>query len=233
MQKIAIPSIFKPSTGRPGTTAKASVLRHPLAVLTRKRSTALPPLEVSQNAPEKRKCGRSPKKRAIEAMVTLPEATDVEAEDLNDSLPTLYPVRRRRRQPKPPTSQVDNPPELAQFSDDETALKQIHTRNIQDNLDITHQTAPIRPSHIDNIPEVTETLQSVIMDRHFPRLLPLCSNYSKDLQLKTRCDVPHQKVINKIVDQLNSKTMHFYNLPFALDTLRKIQRKEAFFSRHY
>ncbi len=48
--------------------------------------------------------------------------------------------------------------------------------------------------------------------------------------LKTRRDVPHQKVINKIVDQLNSKTMHFCNLPFALDTLRKSQRKDAFFS---
>ncbi len=42
--------------------------------------------------------------------------------------------------------------------------------------------------------------------------------------------MPHQKVIIKITDQLNSKTMHFYNLPFALDTLRKGQRKDAFFS---
>ncbi len=42
--------------------------------------------------------------------------------------------------------------------------------------------------------------------------------------------MPHQKVINKIIDQLNSKTMHFYNLPFALDTLRKGQHKDAFFS---
>ncbi len=143
---------------------------------------------------------------------------------------TLYPVRRRRRQPTPSTPQVADPPEPAQFSDNETALKQIHTRNIQDNLHLTHRTAPTRPTHINNIPEVTETLQSVNMDKHFPRLLPLCTDYSKDLQLKTLRDVPHQKVINKIVDQLNSKTMHFYNLPFALDTLRKSQRKNAFFS---
>ncbi len=70
-------------------------------------------------------------------MVTLPEATDVEAEDPNDSLPTLYPVRRHRRQPTPPTPQVADAPEPAQFSDNETALKQIHTRNLQDNLDLT------------------------------------------------------------------------------------------------
>ncbi len=42
--------------------------------------------------------------------------------------------------------------------------------------------------------------------------------------------MPHQKVINKIVDQLNSKTIHFYNLPFALDTLRKSQCIDDFFS---
>ncbi len=57
LQKIAIPGIFKPSTDRPGTTAKASVLRDPPAVLTRKRSTAMPPPDVSQNAPEKQKRG--------------------------------------------------------------------------------------------------------------------------------------------------------------------------------
>ncbi len=68
------------------------------------------------------------------------------------------------------------------------------------------------------------------MDRHFPRLLPLCTYYNKDLQIKIHQDVPHQKVINKIVDQLNNKTMHFYNLPFALDTLWKSQCKDAFFS---
>ncbi len=54
--------------------------------------------------------------------------------------------------------------------------------------------------------------------------------HSKDLQLKTCQDVPHQKVINKIVDQLNIKTMHFYNLTFALGTLRKSQCKDALFS---
>ncbi len=68
------------------------------------------------------------------------------------------------------------------------------------------------------------------MDRHFPRLCPLTTAYSKDLQLRTGRDVPHQKVINKIIDQLNSKTLHFFNFPFVLDTLRKGQCKDAFFS---
>ncbi len=77
---------------------------------------------------------------------------------------------------------------------------------------------------------VIEDHQPVNMDRHFPRLRPLTSTFNKDVQLKTRRDVPHQEVIDKIVDQLNSKTMHFYNLPFALDTLRKGKRKDTFFS---
>ncbi len=74
LQKIAIPSLFKPSTDRPGPAAKKSVLRDLPAVLTRKRSTALPPLDVSQTLPEKRRRGRPPKKRAIEPMARLPKA---------------------------------------------------------------------------------------------------------------------------------------------------------------
>ncbi len=65
----------------------------------------------------------------------------------------------------------------------------------------------------------------------FPCLCPLTSVYiPKTFNLKTRRDVPNEKVIYKIVDLLNSKTMHFYNLPFALDTLRKGQWKDNVFS---
>ncbi len=136
-------------------------------MLTKKRSTALQALDVIQTVTEKRRHGRRPEKRAIEPMVTFPEATDIEADDLNDSLLTLYPVRHHRQQPTPSTP---------------------------------CRTAPTRPTHINNIPEVTESLQSVNMDWHFPRLHPLSTDYSKDLQLKTHRDGPHQKVINKIVD---------------------------------
>ncbi len=72
---------------------------------------------------KKRSRGRPPKKRAIEPMVTLPEATDVEAEDLNDSLPTLYAVRCRICQPTPSSPWLTDPPEPAQFSDNENVLE--------------------------------------------------------------------------------------------------------------
>ncbi len=48
-------------------------------------------------------------------MVTLPETTDVEAEELNDSLHTLYSFRHRRWQPTPSITQVDVQPGLHHF----------------------------------------------------------------------------------------------------------------------
>ncbi len=94
-------------------------------------------------------------------------------------------------------------------------------------MDLTRRTILSRPTHINSIPEVTETLQSVNMDRHFPRLLPLCIDYSKNLQLKTCREVPHQRSSIKLLTSLTAK---LYNLSFALDTLRKSQRKDTFFS---
>ncbi len=152
------------------------------------------------------------------------------ADNRNKTLPTLYPIRCHRRQPAPEVQQVLVPPEPPPYNNDEMALKQIHTRNLQDSVDLTRRTVPTRPTTHNNIPQVTENIQPVNMDKHFPRLHPLINAYSKDLQLKTRGDVPHQNVINKIIDQLNSKTIHFYNLPFAFDTFRKGQRKDALFS---
>ncbi len=96
LQKIAIPSLFTPSIDRPGPAIKAVILRNPPAVLTRKSSMALPPLDVSQLAPEKWRNGRPPKKRATDPVLPLPEAANIVAEDLNETLPTLYPVRRHR-----------------------------------------------------------------------------------------------------------------------------------------
>ncbi len=68
------------------------------------------------------------------------------------------------------------------------------------------------------------------MNGHFPHLRPLTLTHGTNLQLKTCTDVPNQKVNDKIVHQLNTKKKHFYNLPFALQTLRKAQCKDIFFS---
>ncbi len=203
---------------------KASILRDPPAVMARKRLTLLPP------APVKRTRGHSPIKRAIVPIALIPELNEVVAEDLNETLPMLYPVRHHRRQPAQEAPEVLAPPEPPPYNNDEMALKKIHTRNLLDSVDLTQRTAPTRPTTQNNIPQVTKTIQPVNMDRHFPYLRPLTTSYSKDLQLKTHRDLPHQKVINKIIDLLHSKRMHFFNLPFALNTLSKGQHKDAFFS---
>ncbi len=109
------------------------------------------------------------------------------------------------------------------FYEDATAIKQIEAQNIQNNRNQAERAILTPNRNHDKIPMVTEECQQVDMDRHFPRLHPLTSVFNKDLQLINHRDVHNQKVIVKIVDQLNSKTMHFYNLPFALYTLRKGQ----------
>ncbi len=174
-------------------------------------------------------CGHPRKVRTPTTTATIQEPNVQQDLDLNDRLPTLYPIRSKVRQPTPVPPPVIGPPPTPLYNVDETALKNIHKWNLQDNVDLTRRTAAPRPPN-DLLQTVTEVVQPAIMETHFPCLRPLTTTHSKDLQLKTRGDIPHQKVINKIVDQLNSKTMHIYNLPFALDTLRKSQRKDVFFS---
>ncbi len=142
----------------------------------------------------KKEMWRPPTKRALTPTAFTPVIDDIVADDINETLSTLYLVRRHRRKPAPAAPQVSAPPEPIPYNDDETALKQIHTSNLQDNVDLTCRTAPTRPATHNNIPQVTETLQPVNMDRHFPCLHPLTTAYSKDLQLKTCKDVPLQKV---------------------------------------
>ncbi len=183
--------------------------------------SVVPPLP----APAKRGRGRPRKVRTPTTTATIQEPNVEEDLDLNATLPTLYPIRCKVRHPTPVPPPVIGPPPTPLCNEDERALKNIHERNLQDNVDLTRRTAAPRPPN-DLLPTVTEVIQPAVMETHFPSLRPLTTTYSKDLQLKTFWDIPHQKVINKIIDQLNSKTMPFYNLPFALDTLRKSQRKD-------
>ncbi len=215
---MAIPSLFGRDQATAKPSQKASILRDPPSFMTRKRSTALPLLDVSQTVPKKRGCGRP---CAIRVDIPTADAHDIVdnvVDNLNNTLPTLYSTRCcRRQQPIPPPT-VIAPPDYLPYNNDETVLRQINIRNLQDNVDLTHRTGPTRePTHA-TMQHVTENTEQVDMARHFPCLGPLTTTMSNDLQLKSGRDVPHQKVNNKIIDQLNSKTMHFYNLPFALDT---------------
>ncbi len=58
LQKVAIPSLFGIDQATAKPSQKPSILRDPPSVIARKRSTALPPIDVSHTAPKKRGCGR-------------------------------------------------------------------------------------------------------------------------------------------------------------------------------
>ncbi len=89
---------------------------------------------------------------------------------MNDTLPTLYLTRRCRRQEPIPPQTVIAPPETQPFNINETAIKQINIRNLQDNVDLTQSTRLPTQPHYDIIPYVTEHTEPVDMARHFPCL---------------------------------------------------------------
>ncbi len=80
---------------------------------------------------------------------------------------------------------------------------------------------------------VIEDHQQVNMDRHFPRLRSLTSSFTKDLKLKIRRDVPNQKVIDKIVDQLNSKNYAFLQFTICIGYFAEGSTKENIFHKYY
>ncbi len=148
--------------------------------MARKRSTALPPLDVSQKAPKKRGYGQP---CVVRVDIPTADALDIEdnvVDDLNNTLPTLH----RRQQPVPSPT-VIAPPDHLPYNNDETTLRQINIRNLQDNVELIQRTGPTRePTHA-TIPHVMENTEPVDMARHFPRLRPLTTTISNDLQLKT------------------------------------------------
>ncbi len=157
--------------------------------------------------PEKRGCGRPVLHRVEQPAPIIPvEEPDV-LNDINEILSTIYPVRKIQwnRQPLWPAQLIIVQPDAPLLFDEvQTAIKQIEAQNIQDNRTLTERTIPAQYRQHDIIPMVMEERHQVDMDRHFPRLHLLDSVYTKDLQIKTHRDVPNQKVIDKIVDQLNS-----------------------------
>ncbi len=97
----------------------------------------------------------------------------------------------------------------------QTTVKHIHDRCTQD---------------ANVIPEVVAETVQPDFDTHFPNLVPLSNKILNNNKLHTRKDVPDQCTIYKHLEVLNTKTKHFYYLPFKLDNLHKDQRKGPFFS---
>ncbi len=77
------------------------LLRDPLTILGDKRSIALPPADLGTSAPQKTGHGRPPLHRVKHSDPIIPtEERDV-LDDINETLPTIYPVRKRLRNRQP------------------------------------------------------------------------------------------------------------------------------------
>ncbi len=177
LQKKEIPSLFKGGRTVSGSKQRQpSLLRDAPAVPAGKKSTALPPADLGTSTPKKRGSGRPPLHRVEQAAPIIPAEEPNVFDDINETLPTIYLVRKRLRNRKPlrpaqPT--IVQPDALLTFDEDQTALKQIEAHNIQDNRILTRRTIPATNKAHYTIPMVIEDRQPVDMDRHFPRLCPL------------------------------------------------------------
>ncbi len=142
-------------------------------------------LTVSQTAPKKRGCGRPCAVRVDIPTADIPDIENNVVDNLNHTLPNLYPTRRRRLQQPTPPPTIIAPPYHLLYNNDETALRQINICNLQDNVELTQRTGPTREPTYASIPHVMENTEPVDMARHFPRQRPLTTTKSNDLQFKT------------------------------------------------
>ncbi len=77
------------------------LLRDPPAILANKRSTAHTPADLSTTAPKKRGRRWPPLHRVEQPTSTIPDKEPDDLQDINETLPTLFPVRRRLRNRQP------------------------------------------------------------------------------------------------------------------------------------
>ncbi len=75
-----------------GPNLKVSIFRDPSAVMAQKRSTALPPIDLSQTIPKKRRRGRPPMNRTVQPAPPVADIDENVVKGMNETLPTLSPV---------------------------------------------------------------------------------------------------------------------------------------------
>ncbi len=109
------------------------------------------------------------------------------------------------------------------FDEQGTASAVIHSVN-----EATHNRILNKAIVVPSVPSVQEEFEAVNTATHFPKLSPLLNGHGTDLLIKSWKEMPDQRTIDSIVDQLNNKSKHLYKLPFELPTLRNRQRIESF-----
>ncbi len=125
LQKIILQSTVSSSKQRP-----PSLLRDLPAVIAGKRSIAPPPADLGTTAPKKRGHSRPPLHRVEQTHPFIHTKEPDVIEDINETLPTMFPVRKRlrNRQPVQPAQPLIVQPNVPlPYDEDHTAIKQIQT----------------------------------------------------------------------------------------------------------
>jgi hypothetical protein len=210
IQKVVLPDLFQKTA-----TKKSRKVVKPVPAPMQVQPPSMPP-------PVHRCRGRPPKQ-----LKTIPENIQAEIDFSTDSLPAKSLVLPRSKRPMPtpePTSLgIDKIPDMQAISDIEGHMPS-HDNELSKLLHSGGSDVSNDP------PEVHEIISPVDLSTDFQPLTPLSTLPSKNLQIKTRKDIPKQAFIDKLLDILNHKSSHFYHLPFSLDALRKSQRLDSFFA---
>ncbi len=130
-----------------------------------------------------------------------------------------------------PIKELQGPNEY--FDEQGTTSAVIYRMNDNESTDNRHLNKAIvdrMNNKILTVPTVQENIEVVNAASHFPKLSPLLNGHGTDVLIRSRRDMPDQKSIDSIIDQLNDKSKHMYKLLFELATLRNSQRKDNFFA---
>lgn len=220
---VQVPDLFKPvrNTQQTNSNVKSSA-------------------QTTVSKPTKRR-GRPPKQKAPPAALpTQQSPTPIDVHDSPSQVSEVI-IQPRRRQSSPIISrQTSVDREVIRNAQEKKRLDNMTAiRTVQDTIQ-NEQLMPERSlakqlhdrqSSTTNdalLPEVTEDCQQPNIAEQFPSLQPLLTGPTDKLVMKSRKGLPSQEAINKILDVLNTKTMHYYKLPFNLAELRQQQREDPY-----
>jgi hypothetical protein len=213
IQKVTLPDLFQKSQ-------KSSRKISPVV------RTPIPELIPDKPPPVKRWCGRPPKQ-----LETIREYPCAEI-PFNEHVQPARPLNRpRRSQTHDEIIDVQEPTPVPRIRlPDLQAISDIDGHMPSDSNEVSKLLHPTEPDFITTPPEVDERIIPVDLESQFQPLMPLSTLPFKNLKIKTRKDITKQTFIDKLLETLNHKSTHFYQLPFSLDALRKSQRLDPFYA---
>ena len=208
-QKVILPDLFQ----------------KPVRKCVNQQPVQKPVQPVRTAPPVVRRRGRPPK-----SLSPIPEEIYAEIPISEHSVPARPLIVPRAKNQQMPVPQRIDKSEVINQAPDLLAISDIKAHVPSDENVLSKNLHSGERGISEEIPEIEEIILPVDVSSDFEPLIPLSTETSSNIKIKTRKDIPKQNVINKLLDLLNKKTTHFYHLPFTLDALRKSQRQDAFYA---